>query len=506
MVGAAGRAWRRLQEDAAAALGRYVPASQWPALAIALEIGAAASLLLGFAPSDLAWYGGTIVVGLLASGSLAQVALGSAEPEHTLGLFGRLAAMALCVLAPLVRLALSWPRHRLLWFPVPLFFVFGLLSISPFPPRGPVWWTGLVLTGVAGWTLARRRVGLVAAFLPVACLALPHVRHIWGPLTYSADVLARSCPGNDGVRPRNVTPSMLVGAYHAVTPVTPSLWLLTGLEPDAPPVGIDHRPDEGRGGSWWLVDRGPEGLDVLGPSMVQGNLWRGCSIGDAVWFVRVRQLIRVRRADGGSAGEAVERVIIPMRDMDVSEVACDASRGMVYFGEATQGGLWRWSSREGTWTRWELGGLGLFPRVRGDGRLVIATTDALLVFDPERGEVVESHPAGYFLHGLDVCPRDGSVIVADLGGRVRLFEAGPTGSYRLVKSVEVPAARRVAFSPNCAFAAVTSFDDRTLWALRVPSLDEVRRFRVGPVVRDVTFVGARRVVVADACTATVLEW
>lgn len=498
------RGRRRIEEDAAAGLERRIPRSQWPALATVLEVGAATSLLLGFASSDLASYGVTIIAGLLGRGSVAQFALRSDEPDQTLDLLGRLGLMALLALAPVVRLALTWPRHRLLWFPVSLFFVFGLLSISPFPPRGPVWWACLVLTGAAGLVFARRRFGVVAVFLPAVCLAVPHARHLWGPLTYGAESLGRSCPGNDGVRPRNLTPEMLVGSYHAVTPLDSRRWLLTGLEPDAPLVGMDRRPDRGRGGSWWVADRGPEGLEVVGPSEARGNLWRGCTMGDSLWFVRVRQLIRVRRAEG--AEEVVEKTLIPMRDMDVSEVACDDPRGMVYFGEATQGGLWRWSSREGAWTRWDLGRLGLFPRVRGDGCLVIAATDALLLFDPDRGQVVESHPAGYFLHGLDVCPRDGRVIVADLGGRVRLFEPGATGPYRLVDSADVPAARRVAFSPDCEFAAVTSFDDRTVRVIRVPGLDEVRRFRVGPVVRDVTFLGPRRVVVADACTATVLEW
>lgn len=503
-IGRIRRALRHLEEDAAEGLARKISRDRWPALARFFEIGAATSLLLGFATSDIAWYGGTVIAGLLGRGSAAQFALRANEPGHAATLLGLLALQAVLALAPVVRLALSWPRHRLLWLPVPLFFLLGVLSISPFPPRGPVWWFCLILTGVSGFVLARRKFGPIVVFLPVICLAVPHAWHVWGPLTHSTQSLAKSCPGNDGIRPRNLTPTMLVGSYHAVTPLTSRLWLLTGLEPDAPLLGIDDRPDQGRGGSWWLQDLGKAGLEVVGPSSVMGNLWRGCRLGDAIWVVRVRQLIRVKTQDGKQ--ESVEKVLLAMRDMDVSEVACDELRGMVYFGEATQGGLWRWSTREASWTRWDLGRLGLFSRVRSDGRLVVASTDELIVFDPDQGRIIESQPAGYFIHGLDVCAQDGRAIVADLGGRVRLFSLDETGSYRLAGSVGIPAARRVAFSPDCAFAAVTSFDDQTVRVIRVAGLEEERRFRVGPVVRDVTFVGPRRFVVADACTATVIEW
>ena len=67
------------------------------------------------------------------------------------------------------------------------------------------------------------------------------------------------------------------------------------------------------------------------------------------------------------------------------------------------------------------------------------------------------------------------------------------------------APRRVAFSPDCAFLTLSSADDTTVEVLRRSDLSVVRRYALGPGLRDATYLDARRVGVVDACTVTIVE-
>jgi hypothetical protein len=118
--------------------------------------------------------------------------------------------------------------------------------------------------------------------------------------------------------------------------------------------------------------------------------------------------------------------------------------------------------------------------------------------------VTERSAAALGAGGLDVCQVDGAALVADYAGRLRLFKIGPTGKYELEQGVSLSSPRRVAFSPDCAWIAVTSGDDETAYVLRRGDLSVWRTFRLGPGLRDVVYTGPREVAIVDACSVNIL--
>jgi DNA-binding beta-propeller fold protein YncE len=202
----------------------------------------------------------------------------------------------------------------------------------------------------------------------------------------------------------------------------------------------------------------------------------------------------------------VSRLQFPSGEIDSGEVACDPERGRLYVTEATKGGMWELEPNGGQARRHEIGGVGLLPKRRSDGRVVMTRTDSLLVLDPGQRRVLERVPAGLLIIGFDMCPVDGSVAAADASGRLRVFEIDGNGHYRLAWGISLFAPRRAAFSRDCSRIAVTSLDDRHVFIVDAASHRVVKTLNTGPALREVTATGPREFSFADSCSINTYAW
>ena len=317
------------------------------------------------------------------------------------------------------------------------------------------------------------------------------------------DKLLAECAHREGARPLNLTADLLM-PYHGINVWGDDLVLLTG---EGPYDGGMRGHTGGRPtGSWWMR-RKSGGYAFEAPSRATGNLWHGCQLGGAIWMSRANHIVGARRVpEGGPTHEEVYHVSLPAQDIDFGEIACGAERDRLYVGEATGGGLWEVARDGSKPRRHHIGGIVLLPKRRVDGRIVMTNTSSLIVFDPQEERVIERMESGLFNSGFDVCEADGRVAVADLFGRLRVFETDATGHYNFAWGVSLFAPRRVAFSPDCARIAVTSADDHRVFIIDAATHRVVRTFQAGPALREVAATGPREFSVTDVCSMTTYRW
>jgi hypothetical protein len=460
--------------------------------ALAVEI----AIALGLAIALLANRG---LVGLVAAlavatarGVASSFALLGADPGGALATSAAAIARTALIFAPFARWARAWPRRRLAWIPVALVPLFALLGLSFAAISSPAMWLALAAASALGFVAAPRpRLGWLAIAPMIVCFE-PALSHSpLGDRYWTTARLAPRCAANDGARPEGFSPEMAVSRYYSVTPVDDDLAIVVG----------DRR-------SFWMTRRPGGGFALEQPSRARGNLWQGCVTGRTVHFTKKQHVFVVERGEGG-APERFTDLRLPdppgVTELDLAEPACDPAHERVFVTEVNNGGIRAISLRDGSQRRFEAGGFNLQYMRRGDGMLVGIDTARLVVFDPEAWRVVEQHPAGIAVMGIDVCPRDDAVAITDMAGRVRVFERAPSGEYRFHAGVSLFAPRRIAFSPDCRMIGVTSADDHTVWSLRRADLSIARRYRVGPGLRDLTFTGPRQMAIADACMATFLD-
>jgi DNA-binding beta-propeller fold protein YncE len=192
--------------------------------------------------------------------------------------------------------------------------------------------------------------------------------------------------------------------------------------------------------------------------------------------------------------------------MDLIESACDAKRRRVFATEFFGGGVWEVPLDGTEPRRHAIGGVLLVAEWRFDDRLVLADSSSLVVFNPDEGRVLERVPARLGGHGFDVCPSTGAAAVADLAGRLRVFELDPSGHYRFAWGVSAFAPRRVAYSSDCSRIGVTSADDHRVYVIDAAEHRVVDVFHAGPALRDVAPTGPREFSVSDVCSLTTFRW
>jgi len=414
------------------------------------------------------------------------------DTAGTLGCALAAALPALLVGAPWARMLRHGARHRLAWLPFSM-FAFLLVLPSSLPAIStPAMWVALLALAALGWWAARRPRLRLLALLPALLCLEPMLGHSpLGDWAWTRARLAARCAANDGRRPLGFSPEQANTRYFGLTPLDDQWLLLTGER-----------------ASTWLR-RSPAGLARAQPSQLRGNLWQGCALDGGLWLTKRGLLAHVERPDGAQP-ERVTTLALPHPpglgiELDLVDAVCDPERHTVYVSELLGGGI-RVHAADGTLGRRDLGaGINLQLVRRADGALIGIDLSRLLVYDPRADRVLERHGAGLVTMGLDVCASDGTVAIADFAGRLRLFQSAPPGRYRFERGVALRAPRRVAFSPDCRFLAVTSGDDRTVWVLRRADLSVAHRYQVGPGLRDLTYLAGGELALADACTATLLE-
>jgi hypothetical protein len=297
---------------------------------------------------------------------------------------------------------------------------------------------------------------------------------------------------------------MFVDRYYGVHVFPPSWVLLTGETPqDAPSLLFPH----GGTGSWWLRTGADMELTFAGPSAMNGNIWNSCAMGDERWIVRAGYLNRVR-PPGADGQETVERFPFDMIGFDAPDTACDQRSGSVFASDLIDGRLLEMSPRTGGKPQHRDDSVsvrgGLMDIRESDGRLVMLDFQDLVVYALDEARTVARTAAAAVSSSLSLCQSDGSVAVADLGGRLRVFAMNAAGGYRFDWGVDLFAPRAAEFSPDCRFIGITSADDQHVWIVERESRRIVRTFRIGPSIRGAAFIGPRDLAVADACTITVL--
>jgi hypothetical protein len=415
-------------------------------------------------------------------------------------------------MVPSVVLVRSVVPHRRIWLGIAL----GLLAMMVLPVSLTACptisrWLALAFLSALASLLVRWRLLAWAVVLPYAVLLEVVPSH--GLLNF-ADVgtrdpryraqLLEQCKHNSGTRPINLDADRLQ-PYHGINLIGGDLVFLAG---EGPGDGAMAGKSGGRRvGSWWLR-RADGGWRFEQPSQATGNLWRGCLIDQTIWLVRAGRVIGVRRtAEGGGQYERIFERPVPSTDMDLLEAACDRTGNRVYVTEFFGGGVWEVPLDEKQEPqRHQVGGVLLIPEWRFDGKLVLVNSSSLLVFDPDQNRVVESVPARLGGHGFDVCETTGAAAVADLAGRVRVFELDQAGHYQFAWGVSVFAPRRVAFSSDCSRIGVTSADDHRVYIVDAAAHRVTDVFHAGPALRDVAPTGPREFSVSDVCSITTFGW
>jgi hypothetical protein len=476
----------------------------------AIEVGLGIGLIV-----LLATVGRTLVGGVLTAllgATVSFVSLLRVDGAATLWtLILAVARIGLAVL-PSILLIRAAPRQRKMWL-VPILGTVALLSmpvsLTACPTLGR--WLLLVVLCVAAIGLSRVPFLGAAVLLPYVVLFEVVPSH--GLLNFAdvgtrdpvyRDQLLIECARNDGARPLNLTADQLM-PYHGINAVADDLVFLAGEGPND--GGMRDNSGGRRVGSWWMR-RTDKGLEFELPSEATGNLWRGCMLDDTIWMVRASYVIGVKRlpADGGRH-EQVTRIGVPTTDMDLLEAACDPVGHRVYVTEFFEGGVWEVPlGPGGEPRRHQIGGVLLIPEWRSDGQLVLVDSSSLMVFDPAEDRIVERVPARLGGHGFDVCPASGQAAVADLTGRLRVFDLDQNRHYRFAWGVPVFAPRRVAYSTDCSRIAVTSADDHRVYIVDAQTQRVIDVFTAGPALRDVAPTGAREFSVSDVCSITTFRW
>jgi hypothetical protein len=401
---------------------------------------------------------------------------------------------------PLILWTARLPWQRRLWMVIPGFGSVLLAVMGLAACLQPSRWIALVLLSAIATVISRRRWGGIAVVLPLVVFCEPALDHVFGRIRWSQAALAERCEQNEGIRPTNAR-RYYAPVYHGLTTVDANHLLLTGLR-QADSRGIVDLGDADPGletGSQWLVRRGDE-LTVLAPSQATGNIWRGCMVEDAMWFASYRYLIGTQWRGGG--GETIRRIPVwtDNGDFDKGNTACDARRRAVYFADVMAGRLGQYAFASEQLRDYPLGGIVIQLASRADGRILAVDSARLSVFDPDRWMVEQQVPIGAAVIHFAHCERDDSVVVSDFLGRIREFRPDARGTYRFTWGVPIPGPRRIAYSPDCRYIAVASADDATVYVVSRQEQQIVRQFHIGPVLRDVVFLGPREVAAVDACT------
>jgi hypothetical protein len=457
---------------------------------LALALGSFAWLFAHGAVRALWWAG----VRSLLEGAASAARLMAVDPATAWSTLASLAKAAL-ITAPLARLLWRRPRHRLAWLPLVALFWPAIFGNAV--PAASTWamWLVLALASAAGWLAAARPWLGAGAIAPWIVALQPLTGH--GPpsdFVWSAARLAARCAENDGARPVDFRPDLAVARYYSTTPVSPERMLLVGER-----------------GSFW-AERDRAGAVHLGPRFpLHSNYWQGCVRRGTVWvasrgFVCHAEPPVPPDAEGHHGCDSVPGPPSAGLEMDYLDALCPTDRETIYVGQLLRGGFLEFDPR----TRDAafhpvIPGLNLQLALRSDGDLVGITTSTLVVFDPRGDKLLGAQPAGLVAMWLDICPADDQVAVADFAGRVRLFAREGAGGYRFLVGAQVPAARRVAYSPSCAHLVVSSGDDRHAFLLRTRDLAVEREWRLGPGLRDVVFLDESTVAATDACTVTLLD-
>lgn len=423
------------------------------------------------------------------------LALWKTDPSGTLREVAVMLSRSILALAPAAVLLFLIPAYRLVWLPVPLLLLPAIGIFSLISETGLWWWAGLTFLSILSTIVLVRRGPGIVVLVPVLYIVLPAMIHRGAPYLTDPRDLQAQCGENDGIRPSNLSVDNLGPGYYSVLPIDSDRMLLFHRR-----FG-NRQPEEVR--SRW-VHREEGKLRLGAPVSVDGSHFHGCTLVESAWVVSDGVLTRIPFGTL-DAGSPSSRTIYPQsQDWDSTETTCDASRRTVYLGEASQGGLWAYSL-DGSTHRWQLDVEAVFPRIRPDGKIVLTSAHELMTFDPETGEITDRTTAALVSLGMDYCPKDDAVVVGDLAGRIRFFNRSPSG-YRFDWGLDETAPRRVAFSPGCRFVAVTSHEGPSVSIIDRNARAFIRRFQVGPALREVTFVGERKVVTADACTVSLLEF
>lgn len=404
----------------------------------------------------------------------------------------------LSLVAGPLRFFFSGPRTRLLWLPVWICFLTLPASVAPLG-MGLRWkYLSMAVAGIAGWVCATRSWLQWIAFVPMLVAMHPVVTAHGGPLSDSVwpkSALAERCAKNDGVRPSNFTIDKASTHLYSVTQIDDSLILMTAE----------------RKGSYRLR-RGPDGRFAFESRLgFDANFWQG-SIGEGrVFFTHKGSgLVWVDVADVQTGEGRFQQQQVPslpgaVPELDLLDAVYEPTTRSVFLTEMVRGGLWQVSLADGSMKHHDLRAFYLQAVLRSpDAMLVGISTTELLVFDPRSEQVTERIAAALGAGGLDVCQVDGAAVVADYAGRLRLFTRDATGKYQFERGVALSSPRRVAFSPDCAWIAVSSGDDETAYVLRRSDLSIWRTFRMGPALRDVVYTRPRELAIVDACTVNIL--
>jgi hypothetical protein len=440
-------------------------------------------------------------IGAIVEGAVAGVTLSFEDPATAMSVVGALARVAILV-APLARL-LSRSQRRRRWVWVPLLLTLGTLLFGVSQPglSGLLMWTLGILAAALGWWAAGqdRRWMHLLVFTPWVVAAEPMLGH--SPLSdrvWSTERLATRCETNDGSRPANLKPELLRSRYFGATALDDARLLI-----------------HGEAHSMWAWRTGDRAATLeLAPELprLRGNFWEGCARDGHVWLSHNGRVCRVdppvERGDAGDqtcwelprpAGTGVE--------LDFVDPVCDQNTNAIYVSQLVRGGMVRFDPEtEAVQFVPVLDGLNLQLARWGDAMLGV-TTSTLAKFELESGEVAWTRPVGLVAMGLSVCQADGATAVTDFTGRVRIFEHEPdsAGPPALTGARFLPAPRRVEFSPDCTQLAVSSGNDAEVFVLRRSDLETVRSYRLGPGIRDLTWLDDETLAVADACSLTTLH-
>jgi len=402
----------------------------------------------------------------------------------------------LLVVLPSLRFFARGSRRRLLWVPLWLCALALPAAVAPLGRSLLGKQIALVVTALLGWVAAPRPRWGWLAFVPLLVALHPTITTHGGPLSkffVSTETMASRCAARAATLPRNVTADLMSPRHYAVTPLSGDRVLLTG----------EH-------GSYRL-DRDAEGRFVFNARLpFGGDLWQG-SIGEGrVFFTHHGSGLVSAHLDSLGDGAPYDRQAMPPLpdappELDLLDAVYEPTTRSVFVTEMVRGGAWEISLEDSAMRHHDLNAFYLqFVRRDPDAMLVGISTTDLLVFDPRRALVTERTAAALGAGGLDVCQRDGTAAVTDFAGRLRLFRRNSDGRYQFDRGVALSAPRRVAFSPDCAWIAVTSADDETAYVLRSSDLSIWRTFALGPGLRDVVYTGPREAAVVDACTVNTL--